>query len=99
VREFFNVQDKTNVVNDWQGNLKVDALNPSELIDRIKQDTQNLNVSASIALTCLDQVIDSEKFISKDDSNNYYISPEENFLNKLNVNYIVRGPKRSNVIC
>lgn len=99
VREFFNVQDKTNVLNDWQGNLKVDALNPSELIDRIKQDTQNLNVSASIALTCLDQVIDSEKFISKDDSNNYYISPEENFLNKLNVKYIVRGPKRSNVIC
>ena len=90
-------------MNDWQGNLKVDALNPSELIDRIKQDTQNYlnDVSASIALTCLDQVIDSEKFISKDDSNNYHISSEENFINKLNkfnvVKYVVRGPKRSNV--
>lgn len=118
VREFFNIQDKTNVVNDWQGNLKVDALNPSELIDRIKQDTFKFcvsnvsnvsnvfnisNISVSIALTCLDQVIDSEKFISKDILNNYHVSSEVNFLNNLaafnNVKYIVRGPKRSNVIC
>lgn len=64
VREFFNVKDETNVFNDWQKELKLGILNIPELVNRISTDVKKYNVSnSSIAVTCLDQAINSERFI------------------------------------
>lgn len=48
--------DKTNNQNEWQGSLRFGHLNVHELCDRIRTDTDKMNVKPAIAITCLDQL-------------------------------------------
>lgn len=75
-------EDKTNVLNDFQGNLRFGYLDVDLLSESINKDTtriSNLNIKKSIALTCLDQV----KPIFKIRKTNKYI--EESTLSVIEI--------------
>lgn len=63
-----NIEDLTNIPNEFQGTLRFGILDLDLLAKEIKKDLFNLKVQASINIvfTCLDQMADVAKFIEND---------------------------------
>ena len=61
VHNYFNIIDKTNIHNQWQGSMKYNFIDISELSRRILNDFNAFkihckNVEYKIAITCVDQL-------------------------------------------
>jgi adenylosuccinate synthase len=65
ISEFFDTTDKTNIPNPWQQSLRFGLIDFDQLKDSILLDLEKsrLQVSASIAVSCLDQAFDLIPFI------------------------------------
>lgn len=59
--------DRTNVPNDWQGNLRFGYLNIDLLAESVANDVQHASIPVSygVAVTCLDQVGPRVQFLEK----------------------------------
>jgi len=77
--EGITVVDPTNAPNAWQGTLRVAPLDLQVLRDAIAHDlstvTQGMNVTASLAVTCLDQA--KGAFPVADSDTVYRLQPDE----------------------
>lgn len=65
IQRYFDIIDKTNIKNDWQGSMKYDFLNLDELSERVNIDynmfkNHSPETTCKIALTCLDQCVNNE---------------------------------------
>ncbi len=64
---YSKISDPTNIPNQYQGALRFSWLNvdllKSSIQNDLNQDVKNLKITPSLAITCLDQVDDSIKYI------------------------------------
>jgi adenylosuccinate synthase len=72
------IQDRTNLPNDWQGSLRFGLLDLDTLRESIHADlchANGMNVDASIAITCLDQMGSLSHFRVADGNNLLSVNP------------------------
>jgi len=62
IQEFFDVNDPTNVPNDWQGALRYGYLGHDQYVDAIEKDLDSIDpmdIEVKSVVTCVDQVRDN----------------------------------------
>lgn len=78
----FNVEDKTNKPNEFQGSLRFAPLDIDHLTDTIANDLSNINSNThpykqELTITCMDQIDNIVSFIVDDDDG---LLPEAEFI-------------------
>ena len=93
---YWNVEDKTNIPNKYQGTLRFAPLNITTLKESIENDlkhreNKNIKISSGLAVTCIDQLDDyfDKKSVGK------YINDYVGLKNKLIESW---GPTRSTIL-
>lgn len=101
---YARIVDPTNIPNDWQGAIRAAPLDLDVLSAAIRHDlgrAANVRISPSVAVTCVDQIVDGAMLYEdgmsrRTNANNLAIDVAASV--GLKVNFVSVGPSRKHVI-
>jgi adenylosuccinate synthase len=102
---YADIVDPTNVHNDWQGTIRSAPLDIDILAGAVRHDmgrSEGVSVSATLAVSCLDQVDDGMAFFSR--GHKTFAAPDDAccsiaMVSGLAVGFTSFGPTREAVVC
>ena len=98
-KPYINIEDQTNLSNEWQGSLRFSYLNWDLVMDAIGRDIENncrkgIVVDYNIGISCLDQLDESVTYIHM---GGYNKNSVDTFLQIWGIRYASYGPTRNDI--